>query len=780
MLDTKLKNMRRLKNGIIALCVLIPTIILVALYPKMEQAVLQYWGEEKEESEGDLSDQWKLQNNCINYLVEASYYIYGQMYQELTDTEVDFSVLDTYGWINDYYRVNEQTDYYAELNLVQKASEDTEALEHTSSSTETAVQTNTAVKTNTERELVPFIDYETAAVPPSYEEGGMKGYISLRYDAYGNLADIRYVFIDEVDISGINFYERAKESIDHYVNNVNFYVDERFGNAETGSNEKYGEVYHTEPSLGSQKLQIKENYLNLRPKNFQVVFALYDSDFIYKTNEVFYYWSMEDIYIEIGAVWIILILAFAVALAAMLLPFVKPLQTGREKLFSISFEAAAALIAAGIAGAAGMFVLMSHTNRYILDKLAAEHPVNILGTKLSGSDMYWILLVLNFLGWAVLFFAEYVTAASLRQFFIGPKEYVKNRFLIAKVFRWIKKQFYRLYGYVTDLDLNDRLIQSIIKVVGVNFLVLTVLCCLWLFGIMGILIYSILLFVLMRKYGEKLQLQYRSILQATQQMADGNLKIQLEEDLGMFHPIGESLEKVQQGFAKAVAEEAKSQSMKTELITNVSHDLKTPLTAIITYVDLLKKEGLTEEERDSYIGTIDQKSQRLKVLIEDLFEVSKANSGNIQMHFMDVDVVNLMKQVRLEMEEKIADSNLNFRWNLPDKRILLSLDGSRTYRIFENLLNNILKYSMPRTRVYIDILEQGEEVHILFRNISAVELEGDVYQLTDRFVRGDTSRNTEGSGLGLAIVKSFVELQNGKLQIEVDGDLFKVLIIWKK
>lgn len=263
-------------------------------------------------------------------------------------------------------------------------------------------------------------------------------------------------------------------------------------------------------------------------------------------------------------------------------------------------------------------------------------------------------------------------------------------------------------------------------------------------------------------------------------MADGNLKIQLEEDLGMFHPIGESLEKVQQGFAKAVAEEAKSQSMKTELITNVSHDLKTPLTAIITYVDLLKKEGLTEEERDSYIGTIDQKSQRLKVLIEDLFEVSKANSGNIQMHFMDVDVVNLMKQVRLEMEEKIADSNLNFRWNLPDKRILLSLDGSRTYRIFENLLNNILKYSMPRTRVYIDILEQGEEVHILFRNISAVELEGDVYQLTDRFVRGDTSRNTEGSGLGLAIVKSFVELQNGKLQIEVDGDLFKVLIIWKK
>ena len=230
-----------------------------------------------------------------------------------------------------------------------------------------------------------------------------------------------------------------------------------------------------------------------------------------------------------------------------------------------------------------------------------------------------------------------------------------------------------------------------------------------------------------------------------------------------------------------MAEEAKSQNMKTELITNVSHDLKTPLTSIITYVDLLKEEGLTEEKRRSYVQILEQKSQRLKVLIEDLFEVSKAQSGNVTMNFMEVDVVSLMKQVRSEMSDQLEESTLMFRWNLPEGKVLLLLDGQRTYRVFENLLNNVLKYAMPYSRVYVDILDEHSHVKVLFRNISAKELSGtDAEHLTERFVRGDASRNSEGSGLGLAIARSFVELQNGKLQIETDGDLFKVTILWNK
>ena len=345
-----------------------------------------------------------------------------------------------------------------------------------------------------------------------------------------------------------------------------------------------------------------------------------------------------------------------------------------------------------------------------------------------------------------------------------------------------------------DIDIDSELQQSIWKIVGMNLLLLVAVFFCWhcvnlflsisffYFLLIGFLIYSVALYVAIFENLEDLQEEYQSVLEVAEQMANGNLKMDPCECgfMGVFEPLGEKLERIQQGFARAVAEEAKSQNMKTELITNVSHDLKTPLTSIITYVDLLKREDLSKEERNSYILTLEQKSHRLKVLIEDLFEVSKANSGNVQMNFMEVDIVSLMKQVRLEMENQIRESELNFRWNLPEGKVILSLDGQRTYRVFENLLNNILKYSMPHSRVYIDILDEHSGVNVIFRNISAVELNMDSERLTERFVRGDASRRSEGSGLGLAIVKSFVELQNGTVEICVDGDLFKVTLRWKK
>ena len=196
-------------------------------------------------------------------------------------------------------------------------------------------------------------------------------------------------------------------------------------------------------------------------------------------------------------------------------------------------------------------------------------------------------------------------------------------------------------------------------------------------------------------------------------------------------------------------------------------------------MDLLKKEDLTEEERKEYVDTLDRKSQRLKVLIEDLFEVSKATTNNITMNFADVDLVNLIKQVHLENEDKIAESTLDIRWNLPDEKCILSLDPQRTYRIIDNLLQNCLKYSMPHSRVYIDLKDQDGEVTVTFKNMSAVEMNFSPDEITERFVRGDLSRNTEGSGLGLAIVQSFTELQNGECKVETDGDLFKVTLRWK-
>ena len=270
------------------------------------------------------------------------------------------------------------------------------------------------------------------------------------------------------------------------------------------------------------------------------------------------------------------------------------------------------------------------------------------------------------------------------------------------------------------------------------------------------------------------------MLDAMQTIAEGNLDQEIQGDFGIFNPFRDELAQIQTGMKKAVEEEVKSQRMKTELITNVSHDLKTPLTAITTYIELLKKEDITEEERRSYIDTLERKSLRLKVLIEDLFEVSKANSNNIVLNKMELDVVNLIKQVSIEHVDKMKERGLELKWNVPEEKVLLMLDNQKTYRIFENLIVNITKYAMAQTRVYIEMNERPDDVQIFMKNVSAGELNFNTEEITDRFVRGDSSRNTEGSGLGLAIAKSFAQLQHGNLNITTEADLFKAEIILPK
>ena len=321
--------------------------------------------------------------------------------------------------------------------------------------------------------------------------------------------------------------------------------------------------------------------------------------------------------------------------------------------------------------------------------------------------------------------------------------------------------------------MSERNNWAIFKIVAVNFIVLAFICTMWTGRIFLLAVYSFLLFYLLRKYFIELQEKYRVLLKATGEIAKGNLDVEIMEDLGIFSPFKREIQKIQTGFKKAVDEEVKSQRMKTELITNVSHDLKTPLTAIITYVNLLKDEK-NDEKRKNYIEVLERKSLRLKVLIEDLFEVSKASSRNVTLNIVDVDVVNLFKQVKLELEDKIAGADLDFRCSYPEEKVTALLDSQKTYRVFENLLVNIIKYAMPHTRVYIEIVREGEEAVVRMKNVSAAELDFNTEEITERFVRGDTSRNTEGSGLGLAIVKSFVELQKGKFKIETEADLFKV------
>ena len=463
-----------------------------------------------------------------------------------------------------------------------------------------------------------------------------------------------------------------------------------------------------------------------------------------------------------------------VAAAALLLPFVKVLETGNEKIFSYPFEPVClislCIVSLGVSVTADPSTLDHQSIRSVLVSIGLHEGAATVIQYLWG-----------LLGWVLIFAVCYWTAACFRHIFVmGPREYLRRRVLTYRIWPWMVKWAKRIYQGLLHIDLRDNASRVLLKLVLINFIILGFISLLWYWGLAALIIYSVILFFLLRRYVRNIQDQYQLLLQATNELARGNLNGTIPEDLGVFEPFREEIDKNRTGFRKAVDEEVKSTKMKTDLITNVSHDLKTPLTAIITYVDLLKDPGLSREDQGKYIQILDQKANRLKVLIEDLFKILKATSKTVQLNIMDVDIVSLLRQVKLELQDKIDATDLYFRWQLPEEKVILSLDSQRTYRIFENLLIKITKYAMPHTRVYITMENTENHVKISMKNISATELTFNPSEITERFVRGDTSRNTEGSGLGLAIAKSFTELQGGRLEIFTDADLFTAEITFLK
>ena len=256
---------------------------------------------------------------------------------------------------------------------------------------------------------------------------------------------------------------------------------------------------------------------------------------------------------------------------------------------------------------------------------------------------------------------------------------------------------------------------------------------------------------------------------------DLNKKIDTQYLYGSFKEFGEELNDLAEAAKEAARQQMKSERMKTELITNVSHDIKTPLTSIINFVDLLKKPH-TEAEGEEYLEVLDRQSQRLKKLIEDLMDMSKASSGNMTVVLMEVDAAEAVNQALGEFGDKLDRARLTPVFRHPEESMMIAADGKLLWRVLSNLLNNAVKYALPDTRLYVDLLELDGNAVISFKNISREQLNVDAEELMERFVRGDTSRNTEGSGLGLNIAKSLVELQGGKMHLTVDGDLFKVTL----
>ncbi|WP_033066258.1 HAMP domain-containing sensor histidine kinase [Clostridium botulinum] len=356
----------------------------------------------------------------------------------------------------------------------------------------------------------------------------------------------------------------------------------------------------------------------------------------------------------------------------------------------------------------------------------------------------------------------------------------KNKFLIQCKGSFINK----LLNAFINSNLNKNIKLKIILIMilsallGVFILLVLVL---FLHDTVIASILTIIYIILLIRYLFKKANYLNEILKATKDISHGNLDYVLKEnDRGILGKIAHNINNMKEGYKKSLEEQIKSERLKTELITNVSHDLKTPLTSIINYIDLLKKEDLSKDEINGYISVLDRKSKRLKSLIEDLFEASKMSSGAVELNIEKINVTALLKQSIAEFEEKITKSSLELKFKYDNNKTYANLDGKKTWRVFENLINNIIKYSQPNTRVYIDLIETNTKIIITMKNISRYEMDFSADEIFERFKRGDKARNTDGSGLGLAIAKSISELQGGSLNIIIDGDLFKVIVEFNK
>jgi len=349
--------------------------------------------------------------------------------------------------------------------------------------------------------------------------------------------------------------------------------------------------------------------------------------------------------------------------------------------------------------------------------------------------------------------------------------------MIAYFKRKLIKERFGLINIISNLDRLYKVLiaGSILTIINLNF-VQNYLRDRFLFNVSYIEIIPNLLLLL---YIVKIISEFYLLGDEVEQISKGNFGRKITSKNKIFDSFVNSINNISVGMKDAVEERVKSERLKTDLITNVSHDLKTPLTSIINYVKLLKKEEFEDKKIKNYINVIDKKSERLKTLTEDLIEAAKITSGNETPNLEERNIVQLILQANGEFAEKFNKLNLEIITNVPKEEIIILMDSKKMWRVIENIYENILKYSLKNTRVYVDLKVIDDDVIFSIKNISKDKLNIDPSELMERFVRGDSSRNTSGSGLGLSIARNLTEFQYGKFNIEIDGDLFQIKITFK-
>ena len=394
--------------------------------------------------------------------------------------------------------------------------------------------------------------------------------------------------------------------------------------------------------------------------------------------------------------------------------------------------------------------------------MATISGANTVATFVLGMSVMGVGILIIYLS-CILFFETIV------------KRLKTHTFLKTTFAYWV---YVRLKKFLDDMKITKKLILYFILFIVANLICFGIM---WSDGFPGIVL-SIILYIVTYSYISKRVKSFVKIKSAINDLYKGNTELNLKEEefTTEMKETSKEINDIAGGLSNAIDERLKSERLKTELITNVSHDIKTPLTSIINYIDLLKKEGIDSIKAEEYLNILDSKSQRLKKLTEDLVEASKASSGAIKLNIDKLNVNELIKQVSGEFEDKFKAHKLEEIITLPEHDVYINADSRYMYRVLENMYSNISKYALEGTRVYTDIIENDSSIMIQLKNVSKQKLNISVDELMQRFVRGDASRNTEGSGLGLSIASSLTDLQQGKFNIYLDGDLFKVTIEFEK
>lgn len=360
--------------------------------------------------------------------------------------------------------------------------------------------------------------------------------------------------------------------------------------------------------------------------------------------------------------------------------------------------------------------------------------------------------IIGTVGWTLFFQVLLLQVKRIRihQFWDG--------FLIVRMLKKLKKALLAIwYG-------GPRILKAMLLAVLIPIISSTI----W-----GAVLLIPILMLLAYRYVKNLE----AVLDGVKKVKEGQLDYRIEvTQKGDLKELANDINSISEGLNNAVAAEVKSERLKSELLSNVSHDIKTPLTSVITYIHLLKGEEIANETASEYIEIIDRKSQRLKVLTTDLFEAAKATSGDMPVNMQPVDFNAFIRQGIGEFEDRIEGAGLEVRLSLTNDALTVLADGNLLWRVFQNIMSNVIKYAMPNSRIYVALTKTDKYVVLEVKNISAHELNIPAADLMERFQRGDKSRATEGSGLGLSIARSLIELQNGLFQINIDGDLFKVTI----